>query len=88
MLLEAILLCFGALLLVLFTCEAGQQFSNAFSKVDDIVCQLNFYLLPIEIQRMLPILIMYAQEPLVVVFFGSLSGTREQFKKVRISSEI
>lgn len=82
MLFESICLCFDALVLVLIPCEFGQQAGDAFGEVDDVLSQLDFYLLPIEIQRMLPKIIMYAQEPLVLQFFGSLCCTRDQFKKV------
>ena len=71
-----------------FSCEIGQRFCNAFDVVDDTIGQLNFYLLPMEIQRILPMVIMYSQEPLVVRFFGSLCCTREQFKKVSAENEI
>lgn len=81
-LLEPITLCFGTLALVFVACESGQRFSNAFSEVGDAFSQLDFYLLPIEIQRILPPVIMYMQKPMFVQFFGNLSATREQFKKV------
>lgn len=81
-LLDAILLFLGALGLLLFTCEMGHRFRDAFSDMNDALGQLNFYLFPIDIQRILPTVIMYAQEPLNVGFFGSLSATREQFKQV------
>lgn len=68
--------------MLLFACEIGQRFCNAFEEVDNVLGQINFYLLPIEIQCLLPTVILYFQEPLVVRFFGSLCCTREQFKEV------
>lgn len=79
---ESIALCFGSLSLVLLACEAGQRFSNAFSEVDNAFCQLDFYLLPMEIRRILPAVVIYVQEPLYVKFFGNLCCTRAQFKQV------
>lgn len=79
---ESIALCFGTLVLLLFTCEIGHQFGTAFNEVDEIFMQIDFYLLPLEFQRILPMTAMYLQEPFVVRFFGSLSCTRVQFKMV------
>lgn len=82
-LLESITLCMAGLALVLFACEIGQQFTNAFSdEASEALGQLNFYLLPIEIQQMLPMMIVFSHQPFVVHFFGSLCCTRDQFKKV------
>lgn len=84
-LLEPFILCFGALLLVFVACESGQRFSNAFSEVGGAFSQLDFYLLPIKIRRILPAVIIYMQEPMFVKFFGNLSATREQFKRVSVN---
>lgn len=82
LLIVSIMCCFAAFILISFACEIGQRFTNAFSDVDDVLGQLKWYLLPIEVQRILPIAIMYSQEPLLVKFFGNMSCSREQFKKV------
>lgn len=79
---ESVSLSIGALLLVLLACEVGQRFTNAFSEVDDDLIHLDFYLLPEKDQRVLPMLITYSQQPLIAEFFGSLSVTRNQFKRV------
>lgn len=79
---ESIALCFGAVILLLFACEICEQFSEAFDKVDQLVGQLDFYLLPLSVQRFLPIVIQYSQEPFVIAFFGSHCSNRTQFKKV------
>lgn len=64
--------------------EMGQRFSDAFNKVDDAVSQLNWYLFPNEVQRMLPTFIINTQEPVVIRFFGSNVCSREQYKKVKV----
>lgn len=79
---QSIFCALGGLSLVLIACEAGQHVSDVFSEVDYVLGQMDWYLLSIEMQRMLPAIIMFAQEPVVVKFFGSLSCSREQFKKV------
>lgn len=79
---ESVLCGFWALTLVMFACEAGQRTSNEADEIDDAFSQIDWYLLPVEVQRILPIMIIYMKEPIAVEFFGTLSCSREQFKKV------
>lgn len=71
-LLESIFCGLWAWSLVLVLCEAGQQMIDTFGEIEEAFEQIDWYLLPIEIQRMMPQIIMYAQEPMVVRFFGSV----------------
>lgn len=71
-----------ALVFVFIACELGQRFTNAFVDVDNVLSQIRWYLLPNEMQRILPMVLIYAQEPIVVQFFGSMSCSRTQFKSV------
>ena len=84
MILESIFYGVWVLNLVFAACELGQRFRNAFSDIDDSIFQLDWYLLPYELQKHLPIIVNYAQQPLVVRFFGSYSCSRDQFKKVSL----
>lgn len=68
--------------LVFACCELSERFNTALNELNDMIGQLDWYLLPIEVQRMLPILITYTQKPLVIKFFGNIACNREQFKKV------
>lgn len=68
--------------LVLFSCEMGQRFTNLFERITDRFGQLNWYLFPIEKQRMLPTIIINAQEPIIFECFGLINGSRDQFNKV------
>lgn len=69
--------------LVFFTCELGQKFTDIFDKIaNQCNNQLDWYLFPIAVQRMLSIVIINVQESLVWNCFGIVSGTRDQFKKV------
>lgn len=71
---------------VLFvSCEIGHQLSSAFDECSDMIDQLNWYLFPAEIQRMLPIITNFAQQPIVFYCFGSTACTRETYKRVRIN---
>lgn len=60
----------------------GQQATNAFSDMNDALDKIDWYLYPIEIQRMLVPVMIYSQKPALLEFFGSIACSREQFKKV------
>lgn len=44
--------------------------------------EFDWYLFPSEIQRMLPIIMMYAQQPVGIACFGSTTCNRDTFKYV------
>lgn len=75
-------LCFLAFSLVFLSSEIGQQFSNKFEKIDDELYQLDWYLLPMKIQQMLPTIMMNTQPTMVIKCFGSFECNRDIFKKV------
>lgn len=81
MLLESVLCGALAFFFVSFPCELGQRFSDAFSHIDYIIGQINWYLLPINIRKTLPITIQYTQQTFAIRFFGSHSCNRKQHKK-------
>lgn len=70
------------MLVVFFACELGQQFTNTLVKVDNELKQLDWYLFPAEIQRILPAVINNVQKPVVIECFGIMIASREQFKVV------
>lgn len=63
-------------------CEFCQRINNAFSEIDNVIGQINFYRFPIKIIRMLPIILMAAQQPVGFKCFGSIWCSRETFEKV------
>lgn len=75
---------FWALSLQFATCECVQRFTNTFSDINDTLVQLTWYTYPVEVQRLLVPFIMYAQKPVGLTFFGSISCSREQFRKVEL----
>lgn len=79
---ETIFCGFLALNLIFVTCESGQRASNAFNKMGKIFAEIDWYLLPIQIQRMLPIIMIYSQDTIEIRFFGNISCSRIQFQKV------
>lgn len=73
---------FWAVCMVFFSCEIGQRFSNAYEDVNDVIGCMNWNYLPLEIQRMLLIIMLDTQQPFEVNCFGSTACNRETFKKV------
>lgn len=69
---------------VFIACEISQRLIDAFDDIDSTIERFDWYLFPVEIQRMLPMIIMYAQDPVSLECFGSIICTREVFKSVRI----
>lgn len=68
--------------LVYTICEIGEKFYDSFKKINDVINHFKWYLLPVNIQQMLPTIILIAQRPVVFKCFGSISCLREAFKKV------
>lgn len=70
---------FGALLVA---CELSQRVNVAFEECDKIIEQFDWYRFPLEIQRILPTIIIYAQRPVEIKCFGSMACNRAAFKDV------
>lgn len=73
---------FFGLTTVFIICELGQRMNNDFHEIHNTIDRLDWYLFPIKIQRMLPTIIANAQQPILLECFGSITCTRETFKKV------
>lgn len=69
---------------VFVTSELGQRMTDAFNEIDFILSQLDWYLFPGEMQRMLPTIIADAQQPVELKCFGSIGCSREVFKNVSV----
>lgn len=67
---------------IFIACELCERVSNAYSEIDDAVNHINWHLFPIEIQKMLPTIIINTQKPIVFECFGSICFSRETFKNV------
>lgn len=75
---------FYAFGLLSITCEVCQRLNLAFEKCSDMFDQLDWYLFPNKIQRMLPIIFAFTQQPTEVKCFGSIACDRVSFKRVSI----
>lgn len=74
--------------LLFFACEFGEQSSNAFNEVVEKIYQLKWYLFANKIRQILAMIIIAAQRPVEIECFGSLSCSRETFKKVRSTKKL
>lgn len=83
MLWQSIFLFFGMFGTVFVVCEIGHQLTLlAFENIDYDFEQLDWYLFPIEVQRMLPSILIGVQKPIFVGCFGIVEASRDQFQKV------
>lgn len=83
MVLESIICAFWVFFFIFAGCELGERNTEQFDRLYDEVIQFDWYDFPPEIKRLLPILLMYMQEPVEIKFFGSAACTRECFKQVQ-----
>lgn len=69
-------------------CEIGENINSRFDQILDEINQCDWYLFPTAMQKMLPIIIQHAQQPVVLRAFGSANCTRDAFKTVCENYEI
>lgn len=68
---------------VLFICcEISQRISLAYDECSRMVVQFEWYLFPVENQRMLSLILNFTQQPIEIKCFGSKGCDRETFKLV------
>lgn len=63
-------------------CYFGDKVTSQFSSICDTLCSINWYLLPLNIQKTLPMVVFAAERFVYLKGFGSTSCTRETFKRV------
>lgn len=69
------------------SCELGQRVNLAFDECNEMVNQFDWYRFTMEIQRMLPTILNYTQQPVDIKCFGSATCDRETFKYVSTNLE-
>lgn len=72
--------------LMFLACELCQRTTLAFEECSDTINQFDWYLLPADIQRMLPMIIQFDQQPVQIKCFGTVASDRETFKFVSFIS--
>lgn len=70
--------------LMFVACEMGQRENLRFEECNDMLDQLDWHLFPAKIQRMLPTIMSFTQQPVKIQCFGSAACDRETFKYVRL----
>lgn len=83
MLLVIISYAFYAFGTLLISCDLGERLSNSYSGIMKKIEQFEWYLFAIELQKILPIIMIAAQQPVEIECFGSISCSHETFKKVK-----
>lgn len=64
-------------------CEHGELVSNGFNEFNAELCQCDWYLYSIEMQRNLLVFIENTQQPAIIRAFANTVCTREAFKRVK-----
>lgn len=70
---------FGALFVA---CELCQHLNIAFEECGEMFEDIDWYMLPIDIQQRLPLLLNFTQQSFEVTCFGSIACDRDTFKSV------
>lgn len=63
-------------------CEFGEHVTSHFNELNNIICQAEWYSLPINIQRMIPTIMMTTKRQIIVQGFGGVALTRKSFQIV------
>lgn len=81
------LLCWS-LILAFIPCELGKRINDAFVEINDLMDQFDWHLFSVEYVKMLLIILITVQQPVEIICIGSISCTREAFKKVSCQNPI
>lgn len=73
---------FWAICLVFLPCEIAERLSYAFDGINRKIDQFHWYLFSFEMKKMLPMILLNAQQPVSLNCFGSIQCNRETFKMV------
>lgn len=74
---------FGGLFMA---CGMGQRLSLAFEECSEMVYQFEWYLFSGGIQRMMPMILNFTQQPFEITCFGSKACDRDTFKSVSVKN--
>lgn len=74
----------AALLYITYLCLFGEKVTTQFDKVNYSIDQCSWYEFPMEMQRILPMMLMMAQKPVFIeAAYLNIGCSREQLKKVK-----
>lgn len=72
-------------IIIFCVCEFGERLTQQFDMFDVTLCECTWYLMPIELQRMLVIVMSNARQPIHMSSYGGIQSTRNSFKQVRLN---
>lgn len=81
-------LLFWTIVLIFIFCELGERVTQQFNEFNEQFCQCNWYLFPIEMQRMFIIVISNTQRPAIIEGYANIVCTRDAFKQVRFKADV
>lgn len=67
---------------IFFFCELGERITSRFSNLGHEMCQCDWYTLPIDIQKVFPLIIAGMDTPIKLIGMGSIQCSRVAFKYV------
>lgn len=73
---------FVAFVLVFISCELAGRISVEFEQIYDIITNSNWYLFPVPVKKVLPTILINAQQEVYFECFGSIPCNRDTFKRV------
>lgn len=76
------ILMFWSFIHVFMFCDLGEKVSNGFDTLNESIFIGDWYTLPIEIQRILPTILLATQKPVTLRGFGNIPCMRQTFRKV------
>lgn len=88
LILASVFLASDVLCILFCICDLFQRITDAYNGINDVMIQFDWYRFPIQINRMLPIILMANQRPVNFECFGSISCNRETFGRVCFNHKI
>lgn len=79
---------FGAFALIFLLCELGQQIIDRSDETYDELLRCNWYTFPLTIQKILPLIMIGAQQSMTMKGFGNIIFTRETLTDVSHSNTL
>lgn len=79
---QTLSLFFWSFFFVTIFCMLGEMVTNQFNRFHEEMCQLNWYLYPLEMQGLYLIFIAHTQHPAAIYGYGNIVCARGTFKAV------
>lgn len=79
---------FEAFVLIFATCELGEMVNGQFNMFNVKLNQCDWYLLPVDIQRIFVLTLVNSQNPITFCAYGNIPCSRKSLKKVESSNFI